>query len=343
MVERFNNAARQPARPAVPREAMRSAFLFAATLVLASCGYMGPVQPPTLDIPQHVSDFRAAEFGEKIIAEFTIPPLTTEGLPLKSVESVEVGAGVAPSPWNALAWAASAKKYEVPATGPGPLTSEIPIANWIGKEIVLAARATGPKGKLSDWSNLAFLTVRAPLAKPAGLKAENVRDGIEVKWSGAPGEQFHIYRATGAESPALVTSTDKTEYLDTNGDLGGQYRYFIDGYVDEKQFSEMSESPPVVRQDIFAPSVPSGLTVEMGSGAIELSWERNTDPRFQGYNVYRSVNGGSFDRVAALIAAPSYSDRDIQGGKKYRYEITAVGVNGMESARTAASAEITAQ
>ncbi len=316
--------------------------VFAAVL-LASCGYVGPVQPPTLDMPQHVSDLRAAEFGEKIIAEFTIPPLTTEGLPLKSVESVEVAAGVAPNPWNIFAWAASAKKYDVPAAGPGPLTSQIPIANWIGKDIVLAARATGPKGKVSDWSNLVLLTVRAALSKPAGLKAENVRDGIEVHWSGAPGEQFHIYRASGAETPSLVASTDKPQYLDTNADFGGEYRYFVDGYVDEKQFSEMSESAPVMRADIFAPSAPAGLAVEMGSGAIGLSWERSTDPRFQGYNVYRSVDGGSFEKAAAVIAAPSYSDRAIQSGKKYRYEISAVGVNGLESAHSAPSAEITAQ
>ena len=36
----------------------------------------------------------------------------------------------------------------------------------------------------------------------------------------------------------------------------------------------------------------------MGTSTIELSWERNTEARFQGYNVYRAVGGGAFERIA---------------------------------------------
>jgi len=282
---------------------------------LASCGYVGPVQPPTLDIPQHVSDLRAAEFGDQIIAEFSIPPLTTEGLPLKSLDSAEIAVGVAPNPWNVNVWA---------------------------KDVTLAVRATGPKGKTSDWSNLVTVPVRAALARPADLKAENVRDGIQLTWTGAPGEHFHIYRASGLETPALIDSTDQPRFLDAAVDFGAEYRYYVDGFAGEQQFSEMAQSEPLPRADIFPPSAPSGLTAEMGSGTIELSWERNTDPRFQGYNVYRSVNGGAFEKIASLIAAPAYSDRDVQSGKQYRYETSAVGTNGRESARSA-PVEITAQ
>src|SRR5580658_5923886 len=88
--------------------------------LLAGCGYVGPVQPPSLAMPMRVSDLRAGEFGDKIIAYFTIPPLTTEGLPLKGVRSVEVFAGVAPNPFSDAAFGAAAKRYQVAATGPGP-------------------------------------------------------------------------------------------------------------------------------------------------------------------------------------------------------------------------------
>jgi hypothetical protein len=54
------------------------------------------------------------------------------------------------------------------------------------------------------------------------------------------------------------------------------------------------------------------------------------------------VDGGEFEKVAALIVAPAYSDRAIQSGKRYRYQISAVGTNGLESARSA-PLEITAQ
>lgn len=306
------------------------------------CGYLGPIKPPALDIPQRISDLRAAEFGDRIVVEFTVPALTTEGTPLTSVDAVTLYAGVPSNPFTTESWGAGAKKFDVPATGPGPLTFEIPIADFVGKDLTMAVRAKGPKGKMSDWSNLQTLPVRAALTKPFDLKTENLQGGIQVTWKGAPNEQYRVYRATGAETPSLLDSPKTAEFLDATTDFGTGYRYYVEGHEGELQHSDMAVSAPVLREDTFPPTVPAGLTPEIGSNSIELSWERNTDPRFQGYNVYRSVNDGPFEKVASLIAAPAYSDRDVQAGKKYRYQVSAVGTNGIESARSA-PVEITAQ
>lgn len=324
---------------------MRSGVLRAVAALacgLSGCGYLGPIQPPALAIPQRTSDLRAAQFGAKIVAEFTILPLTTEGLPLTSVRSVELFAGPVPNPYNPAVYMAGAKRYPVPATGPGPLKAEIPIADWIGKDVTLMVRATGPKGKSSDLSNPVTLGVRAPLVGPSELKAENSPGGIAVTWKGAAGEHFHIYRTSGAEAPALIDSVDDTHYLDTMVEFGETYRYFVNAYDGVTLFSDMAESAPAAREDVFAPSVPAGLTVEPGTNTIELSWERNTEPRFQGYNIYRAVGDGAFEKIAGPIVAPSYSDRMVEAGKRYRYQVSSVGVNGLESARSGV-VEATAQ
>src|SRR5262249_45012866 len=90
--------------------------LFACSFLLAACGYVGNPLPPTLDIPQPISDLRVAEYGEKILVEFTVPPLTTEGLALKSIRSLDLRIGPAPAPWNDNAWASSAKQVDCAAT-----------------------------------------------------------------------------------------------------------------------------------------------------------------------------------------------------------------------------------
>lgn len=293
-------------------------------------------------MPMRVTDLRAGEFGDKIIADFTIPPLTTEGLPLKSVRSVEVFAGVAPNPFNDAAFGAIAKRYPVTATGPGPLTKEIPIADWIGKNLTLAVRATGPKGKTSDWSNYVTFPVSPALTPPAKVKVENLPAGIGITWNGPAGGHYHVYRGVGGESPTLLDSVNDPHYLDTTVDFGASYQYFVESFQGQLQRSDTEASQPVLREDTFAPAVPTGLTAEPGSNSIELSWERNTDPRFQGYNVYRSVDGGAFEKIASLIVAPAYSDRPVVAGKRYAYRISAVGTNGLESARSAPF-EITAQ
>jgi len=93
--------------------------MFAA--LLTGCGYIGSPMPPTLDIPSRTTDLTVAQRGDQIVAQFSLPPLTTEGQALKSVQSVELRAGAVTNPFNVDTWAVSAKRYDVPATGPGPL------------------------------------------------------------------------------------------------------------------------------------------------------------------------------------------------------------------------------
>ena len=58
--------------------------------------------------------------------------------------------------------------------------------------------------------------------------------------------------------------------------------------------------------------------------------------------MYRSVESGAPEKIAPLITAPTFSDHQIESGKKYRYTVSAVGVNGRESTPSAPF-EITAQ
>jgi hypothetical protein len=88
-------------RGADTRPALRP-FLSAALLstLLTNCGYPGPVLAPLLDIPMPVPYVNAIEYGDKIIVEFTLPDLTTEGNPLRNVRLLEVRVGVGPSPFT---------------------------------------------------------------------------------------------------------------------------------------------------------------------------------------------------------------------------------------------------
>jgi fibronectin type 3 domain-containing protein len=307
--------------------------LVAAALALAGCGYVGPPLPPTLDIPQRVTDLAVAEYGDQIHVQFTIPPLTMEGLPLTSVRSVEMRVGPPTASWNQDAWAASAKSVQVTATGPGAVSSDTPATEWIGKEVVIAVRLTGPKGKTSDWSNLRTLPIRPPLAAPVDGKAENQPNAIIVTWRGSAGH-YRIFRASGDVRPELLGESDSPEYRDTDVEYGTRYRYLVQATEGELQQSEMAGPFEVTAEDKFPPSTPAGLAAEPGTNSIELSWERNTEPRFQGYNVYRAVEGGPLEKIASLIASPSYTDRQVEAGKSYRYQVTSVGTNSLESARS---------
>jgi fibronectin type 3 domain-containing protein len=91
----------------------------------------------------------------------------------------------------------------------------------------------------------------------------------------------------------------------------------------------------ITPRDTFAPSVPASATALSGPTSIEVSWQRSPESDLQGYYVYRSVNGAPFERQGELIAVPAYSDRRVEHGKTYRYEISAVDKKNNESDKSA--------
>jgi len=320
---------------------VRAAYLGGA-LLLAGCGYIGPVLPPALDVPARITDLVIAQYGDSIRADFTLPALTTEGLVLKDIRAVEVRVGVIVNPFNQQAFLASTKGYQVPQTAPGPVDfMGIPAQDWIGKEIGVVVRATGPKGKASEWSNIKTLPISQPLATPADLTVDNDREGVRIAWHG-PAGHYRLFRAVGDDKPEQLAEVDQPEYIDSQVDYSARYTYYVQAAEGELKQSAMAISKPFAPVDVFAPMVPAGLTAEQGGNSIDLSWERNTESRFRGYNVYRSIENGPFEKIASVITAPTFSDHPVEAGKKYRYTVSAVGVNDRESPQSAPF-EITAQ
>ena len=309
----------------------RVAALF-CILSLAGCAYVGAPKPPALDIPTRITDFRAAEYGDQILVQFTIGALTTDGLALTSVKAVEVQVAEGSSP----------RTLRIPANAPGPVDHEFPAKDWVGKQVTLMARATGPKGKASDWSNVVTLAVGVPLATPADFKAVSDPKGVRLTWSGSAGERYRIFRGAGDAMPQRLAESDKPEYLDTAVDFGSPYRYFVQALAGELRQSEISAIVSVTPADTFPPAVPVALTAVAGVNSIELAWQPNTEDDLGGYQVYRSIGGGVPERIAGPVDPPNFSDRTVEIGKKYSYTVTAVDRTGNEGAHSTA-VEVTAQ
>ena len=224
---------------------------------------------------------------------------------------------------------------------PGPATSEVGVRDWVGKSITLSVRVTGPKGKASDWSNPASLIVIPPLPPPSTPKPQNVAGGVELSWTG-PGPRYRIFRAEADGQPAPLADTERSPYLDTSTSFGTRYRYMVQTIAADNQWSLVSGSADITPTDAFPPAIPEGLSAVPTPRSIELSWTRNTETDFRGYNVSRSVDGAPFQKIVELVEAPAYSDAKIEPGKKYRYTVSAVDLTGNESEQSV-STEVTAQ
>ena len=309
-------------------------ILCAAVLaVLAGCGQVGQPLYPALRIPMHATDLTVVEQGDHLDIDFTIPPQTTEGLPLKEIGAVDLRVGPAPANgWNQDEWASSATSINVPTpAAPGPVEAMIPVSKFIGKEVVAGVRVSNPKGKNDGWSNFKTLSVQPPLPDPTNFHAAADPKGVALTWNASGPSEFRIFRKTEQEQkPVLLATATEPNYIDISAEFGKTYQYSIQAVRDNIESNRVGPET-ITPLDKFPPAVPTGLTASIGIGTIELAWNRNTESDFKEYRVLRSEENGPFAEIARGLDAPVYSDHAVQSGKRYRYEVSAVAQNGYAS------------
>jgi hypothetical protein len=211
--------------------------------------------------------------------------------------------------------------------------AEIPASPWVNKKVAVSVRLLNDRGKDAGWSPLVFFNVIPPVETPKELAADSQPVGVHLKWnSSAP--RFRVFRhLAAAPGYEQVGTVEKPEYDDAV-EFGKEYSYYVQALApagDATAESENSTTVSVTPQDKFPPAAPAGLQFILGGKTIELTWTRNTEPDLKGYRVYRGFENNPFERVTETQDSTSYSDRNIQAGKNYRYAITAIDVAGNES------------
>jgi fibronectin type 3 domain-containing protein len=301
---------------------LAAGLLLLAALLFNGCGYVGDPLPPALNIPEKITDLRAVQRGDQLFIDFTIPKLTTEGLPIRKLGGVELQVGSTP--------------VEVEPTE-GSVQTTVPAREWYGKEVIVRVRLLNSKGRPSEWSNEIAVAVAQPLAMPADLRASPHPKGIAVLWKAAGAEklQYRVFRrAADEKEPLMVATVDRPEYIDAEVTAGKRYEYSVQTFLANAE-SEVTPPVGVVSKDIFAPAAPSGLTAVASLNTIELGWERNSEADFGHYSVYRAEGEGPFIAAGEKVEEPAFSDKQITSGKTYRYAVSAVDQAGNEGERTA--------
>jgi fibronectin type 3 domain-containing protein len=79
-------------------------------------------------------------------------------------------------------------------------------------------------------------------------------------------------------------------------------------------------------------------TVTIQSAAehvVDLSWDSSASSNLAGYNVYRSPNGSTWSKInSSLVGSTIYDDASVANGDTYYYAVTAVNLEGIESAKS---------
>ena len=261
-------------------------------------------------------------------------------MPVEKPLRLDLRLGLGVDPFTPEAWAAQARQIPEVEVKNGVAAYEIPAAEWAGKQVTLAARAIGPNRKDGGWSNFVNLEVVPTPEKPANVRPEATANGVRLTWQGGGPGRYRVLRKVGDEKEfTLAETVEVAQWVDQKAEIGKPHAYLVQRVVpagDKVAESELSDVAAITPRDTFPPAAPLGLRAVAATQTIELTWERNTDPDLAGYRVYRSAGDGPFEKMGDTSVLPSYSDRKVEAGKSYRYQVAALDAAGNESERSAA-------
>jgi hypothetical protein len=301
---------------------------------------------------------------------FTVPLRTTDGLPIRDgdvLASLCRGGEGAPCVEVAglkdvrLKVAAGSSAAERAVSW----VDRLPAAETSGDARLLIYRVElkNEQGRTAGWSVPAYAAAGAGPEAVEGLRAEETRTGVLLRWQPGPrsaGDEVLLRREAAApvadkaeepvwlESHAAANGPAADETVDGSASEDMVYRYVAVrrravaiGARKLEIRSALSGPVEITWRNRFPPAAPAELSAapfaENGAFAVDLVWEPVEQPGLKGYVVTRqAVDSGGAPVGAAerlgSVALPAFHDATAKPGVRYRYTVQAVSAKGVEGA-----------
>jgi hypothetical protein len=341
--------------------------------VLAGCGTPGAPLPPSLNLPDRVTDLSAERVGDQVTLTWTMPKRNTDKIPLKVDIDVDVCRAEAKGHCQFIGHLRLAPNAD------GTFIENLPPALATGAPRVLYyyVELKNNRGRSAGPSDAGPVVAGQAPAALTGLAAEVRKVGVVLRWDPAdaaadvrlrrtlltpPTAEKHPGRlpepAQPLEENLWIDSSkaNAARALDPHIEFGNTYEYRAQRVIHIPIAGETLEldgalSPPVRvdARDIFPPAEPTGLAAvavapDASQGiesSIDLSWEPDTEADLAGYEVYRREDTTPWERISGdqPVVGPTYHDAHVLPGHTYRYAVSAVDHAGHESGRSSEASE----
>jgi fibronectin type 3 domain-containing protein len=334
-------------------------------VAMTACGVPGIPKPPSLNLPQPVTDLRAVRKGDRVYLAWTVPTKTTDSLlirhlgPTRVCRSANGALTECGTPVGEVAAPDVPKKNDAGAKQRQSYADALPPGlAGASAEISYAVSVLNENGRAAGISNVVAVPAAVAPAAPADFQAQITADGVVMSWKEAPaidGKVFYrVYRrAEGSTTDAVAgeAPSGSVRLVDHNFEWEKTYSYRAtvvtvvhrEGKPDSEFEGVDTPAVTVFAHDVFPPAVPSGVqAVFSGMGQqpfIDLIWAPDTDADLAGYNVYRREQDQAQKINSGIVTAPAFRDANVSSGHTYFYSATAVDVRGNESARSGETSE----
>lgn len=299
-----------------------------AAFLLNGCGAPGAPQPPSLKLPEQVTDLTAVRAGNMVALHWTMPKKTTDHLLIKGPVRVVVCRVEGQHSCQTVGEVAAdpGKEGQFSDTMPASLAAGEPRA------VDYYVELKSPKGRSAGLSNAATVLAGAAPSAVIGLTAKVRAAGVELHWNGNESTAVRLHRKLlnppapkpapekGQSSGPMGPETEpvmrdlfvdappagqEPGAIDHTANFGEVYEYAaqrvrkieVNGANGKKTLELDGEISAPIRVDVidtFPPTVPQGLVAVLvpEEKTIDLSWQPDSNPYIDkdlaGYIVYRA-------------------------------------------------------
>jgi len=155
-------------------------FALAITL-LGGCGQTGAPLAPSLKLPTPVTDLAVARIGDRVNLKWTMPRRTTDKLPLKGPQPVQICRRVGEGPCQVVGTAS------FPPEKAASYDDALPADLAVGapRSLAYAINVLSPRGRSAGASNIAFTAAGAAPPPFLDARAEITANGVLLQWQPA--------------------------------------------------------------------------------------------------------------------------------------------------------------
>jgi hypothetical protein len=278
------------------RQPLSKLLLIFGTAALVGCGVPGAPKPPSLDLPQPVTDLRALRKGDSVFLDWTVPAETTDHLPvrnlgmtficrsLNAISNCTNPVAKVPSPPLAAGNHKKAKSAKHSAKLTASYVDNLPrdiLAENPEARIFYAVSVLNENGRNAGISNVVQAPALPALPPPSDFKAQVAGEGVVLSWTATaaaptiPGVEYsyRVYRrpvdgnVDTVVGEALLLPSSAMQMVDRSFEWEKTYLYratvvmrIHEAGKPDSQF-EGTDTPDVkvFTHDVFPPAVPSGL------------------------------------------------------------------------------------
>jgi hypothetical protein len=272
-------------------------ILLSGTAALVACGVPGIPKPPSLDLPEPVTDLRAVRKGDSVYLNWTVPAESTDRLAVRHLGPTRICRSLDAPMSECVNPVGEVPAPQLPGAGPqqgepakpapqmqGNYTDRLPrtlLAGNPGAQVFYAISVLNGNGRSAGISNVVPVPAVAAMPPPSDFRAQVMAEGVVLSWTGIPlvpetPGLHHVYRlyrrpeggntdTVVAEVPLDASSTSRVVDHSFEWEKTYFYRATVVTLIHKEGKPETQfegDDTPAVRvfaHDTFPPAVPAAL------------------------------------------------------------------------------------